>query len=63
MDIELAMVEDIMTDFFANANKNIVKIGLCFDLQIVSEVPRDIYDIPVDYIITEDRIIKTIISS
>lgn len=49
--------------FFANANKNIVKIGLCFDLQIVSEVPRDIYDIPVDYIITEDRIIKTIISS
>ncbi|NMA86013.1 MAG: 5-formyltetrahydrofolate cyclo-ligase [Tissierellia bacterium] len=49
--------------FFADANKNMVKIGLCFDLQIVSKVPRDIYDIPVDYIITEDRIIKTIISS
>lgn len=45
--------------FFANANKNMIKIGLCFDLQIISQVPRDIYDIPVDYIITESRIIAT----
>lgn len=49
--------------FFAISNKNMVKVGLCFDLQIVTEVPKDPYDIPVDYIITEDRIIRTIISS
>jgi 5-formyltetrahydrofolate cyclo-ligase len=46
--------------FFANANKDMVKVGLCFDLQIIPEVPRDIYDIPVDYIITETSIIKPI---
>lgn len=47
--------------FFANTKKKMIKIGLCFDFQILPQVPMDFYDIPIDYIITESRIIKTII--
>lgn len=44
-------------DRFFSKNKDIYKIGLCFDMQIADEIPIDLYDIPVDIIITEDRII------
>lgn len=44
--------------FFEKINENAIKIGLAFDLQLVEENPRDRFDIPVDYIITENDIIK-----
>lgn len=44
-------------DRFFSKNKDVYKIGLCFDMQIADEIPIDLYDIPVDIIITEDRII------
>lgn len=44
-------------DRFFSENKEIFKIGLCYEMQIAPEVPRGKYDIPVDYIITEERII------
>lgn len=47
--------------FFASVNKDIIKIGLCFHMQLSPEVPIDSYDIPVDYIITEKDIIQPII--
>ncbi len=34
------------------------KIGLAFGYQIVSRLPRDIYDIPMDVVITEKETIK-----
>lgn len=45
--------------FFAQLDKDIPKLGLCFDLQIYPPVPRDSYDIAIDYIITEEQVIKT----
>ncbi len=55
--IELDMVVVIMIDFFSSLKKDVIKIGLCYDLQILSQVPRDPYDIPVDLIISENRLI------
>ncbi len=43
--------------FFSN-NRQIFKVGLCYEMQIAPKVPTDIYDIPVDCIITEKRIIN-----
>ncbi len=43
--------------FFSSLKKDVIKIGLCYDLQILSQVPRDPYDIPVDLIISENRLI------
>ncbi len=37
---------------------NCPKIGLCFDMQLVEEVPFEEHDIPVDIIITETKVIK-----
>lgn len=45
--------------FFAQLDKDVPKVALCFGLQIYHQVPTDSYDIPVDYIVTEDEIIKT----
>ena len=45
-------------DRFLNKwKKGVIKIGLCYDLQLLSQVPTDSYDIPVDYIITEKGLI------
>lgn len=35
-----------------------VKIGLVFDCQIVEAVPTDPHDVPVDIVVTEERIIR-----
>lgn len=43
--------------FFSKLNKEVKKIGLAFDLQIVDKVPTDSFDIPIDLIITEKEII------
>ena len=39
--------------FFANKDVTALKIGLCFNEQIIEEVPTNKYDIPVDYIISK----------
>ena len=41
-------------------NKNCIKIGLCYDFQIIKGIPYNKYDIPLDIIISEKRIIKLI---
>lgn len=43
--------------FFSSLKEDVIKIGLCYDLQILPQVPRASYDIPVDLIITEKRLI------
>lgn len=46
--------------FFSKLQKNVIKIGLCYELQIMSKVPKTKYDIPVDYILTEKGFKKAI---
>lgn len=44
--------------FLSKFKEKINTIGLAFDLQIVEEVPKDSFDIPVDFIITEKETIN-----
>ena len=44
--------------FLKKLKENCRSVALAFEIQIVEEIPLDEYDVPVDYIITEDRIIK-----
>ena len=44
-------------DKFLMNNSNVYKIGLCYEFQIVKKIENDVYDIPMDIIITEKRII------
>lgn len=43
--------------FLAKIEKRVPKIAIAFDIQIIDKVPREYYDIPVDYIYTEKEII------
>jgi len=43
--------------FLSGPAKGIPTFGLAFECQMIEKVPRDEYDMPVDYIFTEDRII------
>jgi 5-formyltetrahydrofolate cyclo-ligase len=44
-------------DLLKRSEKSI-NIGLSFESQIIDNIPTDENDIPVDYIITEERTIK-----
>lgn len=44
--------------FFSSLDENVIKIALCYDMQIMDEVPTDSFDVPVDYIATESGIIS-----
>lgn len=44
--------------FFTTLNKNTIKIGLAFQMQIMDKIPNEHHDIPVDFIITENGLIK-----
>lgn len=35
-----------------------IKIGLAFDFQVVDEIPHQSHDIPVDFVVTEKRVIE-----
>ena len=45
--------------FFSSLKKDIIKIGLCYDFQVIDSVPSSSYDVPMDYIITESGKWKT----
>ncbi len=38
--------------------KNLVKIGVCYDFQVIDSVPSEPTDIRLDYIVTEKEILK-----
>ena len=44
--------------FLGKLNKNITKIGLCNEFQLVEKIPEEKHDVPMDVIITEKRVIK-----
>ncbi|MBZ9636465.1 5-formyltetrahydrofolate cyclo-ligase [Clostridium sp. FP1] len=43
--------------FLPKRVKNTPTIGIAFDYQVISKIPTGIYDVPLDFIITEKRII------
>lgn len=45
-------------DRFLSNLKHIRKISIAFDFQVLDYVPKESFDIPVDYIFTEERIIN-----
>lgn len=46
--------------FLSNKEISAYKLGICYDFQVIDEIQNDIYDIPVDKIITDKRIIERI---
>lgn len=44
--------------FFVSLKKDMLKIGVGFDEQLISEVPREPHDIQLDYVLTDKRFIK-----
>lgn len=45
-------------DKFLEKRHKYKKIALAYDFQIVPELPKDTHDVPVDIIVTEERIIR-----
>lgn len=45
-------------DRFLFKNPNLTKIGIAYDFQIFDTIPVESYDIPMDYVITENTTIK-----
>ena len=43
--------------FLKNVRSDCLKVGVAFEIQIVEVVPTDEHDIPLDIVITEDRLI------
>ena len=35
-----------------------IKIGLCFDFQVVDKIPNEEHDVAVDFVVTDERIIE-----
>ncbi len=44
-------------DKFFQKQKDILKIGYCFDFQILSQVPHTAADVPLDIIVTDKRVL------
>ena len=38
--------------------KDVFKIGICFDAQLLMELPNETFDIPVDVVISDCRILE-----
>ncbi|KNY24803.1 5-formyltetrahydrofolate cyclo-ligase [Pseudobacteroides cellulosolvens] len=45
--------------FLRNVRNDCIKVGLAYEFQIVDDVPVDDFDIPMDIIITEKRVIQS----
>lgn len=43
--------------FLAELDSSKIKVGICFDFQIIDELPTDCFDVPVDCIVTEFGVI------
>lgn len=46
--------------FLSQANLRAQTIGLCYFIQIVDKLPVEEYDIPVDYILTEKKLMESL---
>ena len=46
--------------FLSQLESKTLSIALSFEMQILNRIPIDVQDMPVDYIITEERVIKRV---
>jgi len=44
--------------FLKTIKKDAIKIGLCYDFQLVEKIPEEEHDVPMDIIITDKDVIK-----
>lgn len=44
--------------FLKKLNKDVIKIGVACEFQIVEDIPEESHDVPMDLIITEKRVLK-----
>ena len=44
-------------DKFLRKAPKAIKIGLAFDFQVIDKIPREMHDMPVDLIVTDERVI------
>jgi len=44
--------------FLKTIKKNLIKIGLAYDFQLVDKIPKEQHDVPVDIIVTENKILR-----
>jgi len=44
--------------FLKKLSKNTVKIGFAFDFQVVDKIPKEGHDVPVDIILTDERVMR-----
>lgn len=45
-------------DKFLRKVPKAAKIGLAFDFQVLDKIPREMHDVPVDLIVTEERVVE-----
>jgi len=45
-------------DNYLQDKKNIIKIGFCFDFQFVEKIPAEIHDVKMNYIFSDNGILK-----
>jgi len=45
-------------DKFLRKVPKALKIGLCFDFQVIDKIPAEQHDVPVDLIVTEERVVE-----
>ena len=44
--------------FLASAGEGAIRIGICFEVQVVDEVPMAGHDLRVDAVVTEQRVLR-----
>ena len=44
--------------FLKTIKKDVVKIGLAFDFQLIDKVPEEEHDVPLDIVVTEKEVVK-----
>jgi len=44
--------------FLKTIKKDVLKIGLAFDFQLVDNIPREEHDVPLDVVVTEREVVK-----
>ncbi|MEK6950038.1 MAG: 5-formyltetrahydrofolate cyclo-ligase, partial [Nanoarchaeota archaeon] len=44
--------------FLGKLDKNTAKIGLCYEFQLVEKIPEEKHDVPMDIIVTEEKVFK-----
>ena len=45
-------------DKFLKKMPKAIKIGLAFDFQLIDKIPREMHDMPVDMVVTEERVVE-----